>query len=81
MKLYNVPKGSFIRIYNTEVCTPPIGQKLFTDLKFHNVDGMYSFCTHPLTGDVIHIGASTEVEIICDKDGNPITTIEQYENN
>jgi hypothetical protein len=41
---------------------------------------MYSYCKDIYTGQVYHIGASTEVVMICNKDGNPIKTIKEYEN-
>jgi len=56
MKLYEVPRGSLIRLPGeTEI------------LKFHHIDGMYSYVTkhpHVNNGDVVHLGASTEVEVL-----------------
>lgn len=49
-KLYDVPRGSFIRIENTI-------------LHFHYLDGMYSYCTTE-DGGIVHLSASAEVEII-----------------
>jgi hypothetical protein len=54
MKLYNVPKNSTIKLSNGAV------------LKFHHIDGMYSYCTNE-NGDVYHIGATEEVEIVKDE--------------
>jgi len=51
MKLYNVPRQSYIR-------RQPDGECLF----FDHVDGMYSFCK--LGGNVVHFFAGEEVEII-----------------
>lgn len=76
MKLYNVPKGTYIRIYNTNVKVPPIGSQLYTDLKFHTIDGAYSYCTYVHTNEVVHIDALTEVHILCDNNGNPIKKYE-----
>ena len=80
MKLYNVPRNCYIRIYDENVSTPPGAPKIYKDLHFHHVDGMYSYCKDIYTGQVYHIGASTEVVMICNKDGNPIKTIKEYEN-
>jgi hypothetical protein len=51
MLLYEVPRGSRVRL--------PNGQ----EINFDHIDGMYSYCTDD-SGNVIHIGASTEVTII-----------------
>lgn len=63
MKLYDVPRDSRIRIKGLEV-----NGILTEELNFHNIDGMYSYCT---TDDelVVHLSASTEVELI-NKDKN-----------
>jgi hypothetical protein len=37
------------------------------ELNFSHVDGMYSYCTRD-NGEVVHLAAWTEVEIIDDKD-------------
>lgn len=50
MKLYDVPRNSLIYINGTE-------------LKFHHIDGMYSYCTDS-DGNVHHIAAFEEVEVI-----------------
>jgi hypothetical protein len=52
MKLYKVPRHTLIKISGTDVV-----------VKFHHIDGMYSYCTTP-DGQVTHLVASTEVEII-----------------
>jgi hypothetical protein len=51
MKLFEVPKYSTIRL--------PDG----TELDFHHVDGMYSYCTDK-DGRVHHIAAWADVEIV-----------------
>jgi len=48
--LYKVPRNSRIKIGNTE-------------LNFHKVDGMYSYCTDD-NGKAVHISAIEEVEIL-----------------
>jgi hypothetical protein len=50
MMLYKVPNNTWIVLNN--------GLKL----KFHHVDGMYSYCTDN-KGNVYHISASEEVSI------------------
>lgn len=55
MKLYNAPRDSMIKLDVGIV------------LKFHHIDGMYSLCTDS-DGNVWHISASAEVEIVKDKE-------------
>lgn len=51
MKLYDVKRYSFIRVGDT------------LELFFDHLDGMYSYCVDR-TGQVYHIAAYTEVEVI-----------------
>lgn len=53
-KLYEVPKDSIVRSLEKD-CTH--------EFKFHNVDGMYSYC-HDKAGNICHYVAWMEVEII-----------------
>jgi hypothetical protein len=57
-KLYDVPRYSTIRL--------PDG----TELDFHHIDGMYSFCTDK-DGRVHHIAAWSDVEIISPYEQKP----------
>lgn len=50
MKLYTVPRNSRIKFDGKE-------------FNFHHTDGAYSYCTDD-NGDVYHISAVAEVEII-----------------
>ena len=50
MKLYEVPKYSRIKVGDTE-------------LDFHHIDGMYSYCTDS-EGRAHHIAAWADVEIV-----------------
>jgi len=50
MKLFEVPKYSRIKVGGTE-------------LDFHHIDGMYSYCTDK-AGKVHHIAAWADVEIV-----------------
>jgi hypothetical protein len=65
MKLYNVPNGSRVRIIdeNTKVPIASPDTPGGTILKFHHVDGMYSYCTDS-RGNPVHPAAWTEVEIV-----------------
>lgn len=55
MKLFNVPRNTRIKIVGEE-----------TELNFHHIDGAYSYCKDD-EGNVWHIAAWTEVEIVGDK--------------
>ena len=59
MKLYDVPYGTNIRLQDDD------GNTL--DLKFHYLDGAYSYCTDK-DGNVQHVVLWAEVEIV---DGEP----------
>lgn len=50
MKLYKVARDRRIKVGDLE-------------LTFHRIDGMYSYCTDD-EGNVHHIAASTEVEVL-----------------
>jgi len=58
MKLYECPRNVIVHVIDSE---PPL------EVKFHRVDGMYSYCTLE-NGDVVHLAAWTEVEIIEESD-------------
>lgn len=59
MKLYEIPKGSII---NAE--TKNGDEVLGTQIKFHHIDGMYSYCTVVGKEDnVCHLGVSQELEL------------------
>lgn len=64
MKLYNVPRNTKVRILEPG-SVPPAARVLSKDevILFHRVDGMYSYCTDS-KGDVVHLAAFTEVEIV-----------------
>jgi len=51
MKLYEAPRNVLIKTENDTI------------LKFHRVDGMYSYCTTE-SGEVVHLAAWTEVEVV-----------------
>lgn len=50
MKLFDVPNNSLIRVNNIII-------------RFHHLDGMYSYCTTK-EGQVVHVFAGEEVEVI-----------------
>ena len=65
MKLYNVPENSKVRVLD-DIAVPPAaipitkGDVLF----FDHIDGMYSYCKN-MNGELVHLVAWAEVEIIC----------------
>ena len=65
MKLYDVPNGSKVRVFQDDVRTPPSSPPLVEGdvFTFHHIDGMYSYCTTE-DGEVVHPAAWTEVEIV-----------------
>ena len=64
MKLYEVPPNSKIRVLG-EGMVPPSAPAIHKGdvLNFHHIDGMYSYCENQ-DGDVVHLAAFTEVEIV-----------------
>lgn len=66
MKLYEVPRNTFVKVISEE--PPPVDSTPIPNgqvVKFHHVDGMYSYCT-TLDKEVVHLAAWTEVEITSD---------------
>lgn len=69
MKLYDVPRESWVVIRNKPTIPPAHrefedGEKIF----FDHLDGMYSFCKD-VDGNIVHLSASAEVDI-CDSPSN-----------
>lgn len=64
MKLYDVPRGSKIRVLG-DIKVPPaaLGIKEGDELKFHRIDGVFSECTNS-DGKRVYLSASAQVEII-----------------
>ena len=65
MKLYNVPRETFVKVLedqHTPPGCPPIdkGDIIF----FDHIDGMYSYCMDKTKTHVLHLAAFTEVEIV-----------------
>jgi hypothetical protein len=65
MELYNVPKGSRIRVIEPEAPPPGGIAPEAKEYNFSHLDGMYSYCTDD-DGNVVHLKAWTEVEIVDD---------------
>ena len=66
MKLYDVPKGSKIRLKAD--CEHPPAHRAFESgevLTFKHIDGMYSLCIDK-DGEYVHLVAWAEVEVIPD---------------
>jgi hypothetical protein len=55
MKLYECPRNVLVKTEDGNT------------VKFHHVDGMYSYCTTE-GGQVLHLAAWTEVEILKEQD-------------
>lgn len=65
MKLYDVPRDSYVKILEKDIRVPPVHPKppkLGDIIYFDHVDGMYSFC-RDYNNNIIHLAAWTEVEI------------------
>lgn len=64
MKLYEVPRFTKIRVIG-DTTAPPDARKAFENeiLKFHHIDGMYSYCTDG-NGDPVHLPAWQEVRLV-----------------
>lgn len=64
MKLHDVPPGTKIRVLD-ETKTPPASPEIEEQdiLFFHHIDGMYSYC-EDMEGNVVHLIAWADVEII-----------------
>ena len=64
MKLYDVPRGTKIRVLG-EANSPPFAPEINIgdELYFYHTDGMYSYCEDK-DGNVVHLVAWAEVEII-----------------
>ena len=65
MKLYEVPRNTYVRIVDPDVGIPvgAFGLNVGEVIKFGHIDGMYSYCTN-LDGHTVHAKAWTEVEIV-----------------
>ncbi len=63
-KLYDIPDNTKIRVIKSTI-TPPFGNpsEIGQELTFIHIDGMYSLC-YDKDGNIIHLAAWTEVEIL-----------------
>ena len=69
MELYNVPRNRRIKVIVHPIIPPSAPQfTKYAELNFSHVDGMYSYCTRD-SGEVVHLSAWTEVEVINNKKG------------
>ena len=64
MELYNVPRNSRIKVVG-DIKVPPASPMVEGEevLNFKHIAGMYSYCTRD-NGEVVHLAAWTEVEIV-----------------
>ena len=67
MKLYNVPKNTWVAPIGVNPIAPPDAKpvRLGGAVFFKHIDGMYSYCEDS-NGDVVHLPAWQDVEIIGD---------------
>lgn len=66
MKLYEVPRNTNVRLLEDNDGPPGAKSLKKGDIiKFHHIDGMYSFC-HDKEGNIVHIVAWAEVEPVND---------------
>ena len=66
MELHNVPRTSRIRVITQDKVPPEAPPDDEGEaLNFRSIAGMYSYCTSD-NGEVVHLVAWTEVEIIKD---------------
>lgn len=67
MELNKVPRNSRIKVIS-DIKVPPGAPEIKAgdELNFRSIDGMYSYCTTD-AGQVVHLVAWAEVEIIDDK--------------
>lgn len=74
MKLYDVPRRTWVRPVQ-KVYSPPAAKGVVEgdDIFFDHIDGMYSFCKDK-EGNLVHMAAWTEVNII-DDPTNTTTTV------
>lgn len=64
MKLYETPRNSIVRLLEApKLATNGDVAYAGEVLRFHHVDGMYSYC-EDLDGNVLHPAAWTEVELV-----------------
>lgn len=66
MKLYDLPRYSYVKILDEKVKQPIANYPIKEEndiIFFDHIDGMYSFCVDN-EGNIIHLAAWTEVEIV-----------------
>lgn len=61
-KLYELERNTKIDVTHLGLTYLSDG-KILTELTFHRIDGMYSYCTDE-KGNVIHLKANTEVNAL-----------------
>ncbi len=64
MKLYDVPRKSYVKIIDDNIKLPVDNflKKEYSIVFFDHLDGMYSYC-NDVENNIIHLAAWTEVEI------------------
>jgi len=72
MKLYHVPRKSYIKIIDKKIKLPIdnyIKKENLPILFFDHIDGIYSLCKD-IEGNYIHLAAWTDVELTTEKEFN-----------
>ena len=66
MKLYEVPRNTFVKVMEDNVHVPPGMEPIKRGdvVYFDHIDGMYSYCMDKEQKNVMHLAAFTEVEIV-----------------
>ena len=74
MKLYEVPKGTYVQLLEKPTI-PPVATELKENeiIFFDHIDGMYSYCINS-DGHVVHPAAYTDV-LIVHNPKNPISLL------
>ena len=75
MQLWNVPRGSLVKVLPAnEDLVPPDHREFqsYEELTFIKLDGMYSYCIDD-AGNIVHLAASAEVEILREGPQSPNT--------
>lgn len=64
-QLYEMPNETRVRVLSDVVKVPPGAPLVLKGeiIKFHHIDGMYSYC-HNDQDQLVHLAAWTEVELV-----------------
>lgn len=76
MKLYDVPRETFVKVLE-DVQVPPGAKPILAGetIFFDHLDGMYSFCMNEEQTEIFHMAGWTEVEILEEK--NAVSRVQE----